>query len=205
MFTRSHYAYENNLKVTANSKKTSIALHGTTFYRGCKNAIWTTVDFSWSLHLCKQNLCLQHGTQSYFLLRFAVLNSALLSHTSLLIMSAKDNKSEVSSYYKKAKHEFLAGSHAIPSNKRHLNTFCHLCYCKCLHVRKNTRELIDSVFCALRMVCPGSAMSWNRQDRSRQSMQRAQSNWSIGTGLRQNTRTKYRFPSRYFLHSGRNE
>jgi len=39
----------------------------------------------------------------------------------------------------------------------------------------------DCVFYALCMVCPGSAVSWNRQDCIRQSMQRVQNAWSIGT------------------------
>jgi len=33
------------------------------------------------------------------------------------------------------------------------------------------RKVIDYVFCALCMVCPGSAVSWNRQDCNKQSMQ----------------------------------
>jgi len=33
---------------------------------------------------------------------------------------------------------------------------------------------VDYVFCALGMVCPGSAVGWNPQDRNRKSMQRVQ-------------------------------
>jgi len=33
---------------------------------------------------------------------------------------------------------------------------------------------VDYVFCALCMVCPGSAVSWNRQGCNRPSMQRVQ-------------------------------
>jgi len=36
--------------------------------------------------------------------------------------------------------------------------------------RTNVRG-IDDVFCALCMVCPGSALSWNRQDCNKQNMQ----------------------------------
>jgi len=39
------------------------------------------------------------------------------------------------------------------------------------------REVIDYVFCGLFMVCPGSAVSWNRQDCNRQSLQRGQLDW----------------------------
>jgi len=42
-------------------------------------------------------------------------------------MSAKDKKSEVFSYFKKVKCEFLARSHAFYSNKGLLNTSSHLC------------------------------------------------------------------------------
>jgi len=41
-------------------------------------------------------------------------------------MSAKDNKSEVSSCFKKAKGEFLAKSHAISSNNGLLYTSWYL-------------------------------------------------------------------------------
>jgi len=41
----------------------------------------------------------------------------------------------------------------------------------------------DHVFCALCMVCPGSAVSWNRQDCNRQSIQQVQNtvnwDWSV--------------------------
>jgi len=60
--------------------------------------------------------------------------------------------------------------------------------CACLI--EHVREVIDYVFCALCMVCPGSAVSWNRQDYNRQSMQRVQTTWSIGTGLCLNARTQ---------------
>jgi len=61
-----------------------------------------------------------------FIFSFAVqLNCALLCHiyhSSLLNMSAKDNKSEVFSHFKKVKGEFFVGSHTNSSNKRILNT-----------------------------------------------------------------------------------
>jgi len=52
------------------------------------------------------------------------------------------------------------------------------------------REVIDHVFCALCMVCPGRAVSWNGQDCNRQSMQRVQNTWSIGNGLCLNAQTQ---------------
>jgi len=52
------------------------------------------------------------------------------------------------------------------------------------------REAIDCVLCALCMVCPGSAVSWNRQDCNRQSMQRVQKTCSVGTGLCLNARAQ---------------
>jgi len=42
---------------------------------------------------------------------------------------------------------------------------------------------VDYVLYALCMVCPGSAVSWNRQDCNRHSMQRVQNTWSLGTSL----------------------
>jgi len=42
---------------------------------------------------------------------------------------------------------------------------------------------VEYVFCAVCMVFPGSAFSWNRQGCNRQSMQRIQNTWSTGTGL----------------------
>jgi len=53
--------------------------------------------------------------------------------------------------------------------------------CGCL--KEHMREVITYVFCALYIVFPGSAVSWNRQDCNRLSMQRVQNTWSIGTGL----------------------
>jgi len=52
------------------------------------------------------------------------------------------------------------------------------------------REVIDYVFCALGIVCQGRVFSGHSQDCNRQSMQRVQNTWSIGTGLRLNARTQ---------------
>jgi len=49
------------------------------------------------------------------------------------------------------------------------------------------------LFCALFMVCPGRAVSCNRHDCSRQSMQRMQNTWRIGTGLCLNARIEMQF------------
>jgi len=50
-------------------------------------------------------------------------------------------------------------------------------------------EVIDYMFCALCMVSPGSAVSWNHQDNNRPSMQRVKSTWSIKTGVCLKART----------------
>jgi len=60
----------------------------------------------------------------------------------------------------------------------------------CAHFKEHMREAIDYVFCALCMVCPGSAVSWHRQDCNRQSMPRVQNTRRIGTGLCLNVRTQ---------------
>jgi len=54
---------------------------------------------------------------------------------------------------------------------------------------KEHREVSDYVLYVLCMVCPGSAVSWNRQDCIRQGMHRVQ-NTSVGTGLCLNERTQ---------------
>jgi len=51
--------------------------------------------------------------------------------------------------------------------------------CACL----KEHMTVHHVFCALCMVYPVSAVSWNRQNYSRQSMQRVQNTWSIGISL----------------------
>ena len=54
----------------------------------------------------------------------------------------------------------------------------------CAYQKEHMKEVIDCVSFALCMVCPGcAAVSWNCQDRNRQSMQRVQNTWSIETGL----------------------
>ena len=59
------------------------------------------------------------------------------------------------------------------------------------------REVIDCVLRSLH-VYPGSAVSWNRQDCDRQSMQRVQNTWSIGTGLCLTVRTQMQFSKEPF-------
>jgi len=60
----------------------------------------------------------------------------------------------------------------------------------CAFLKEHIKELIDYVFCALCMVCAGSAVSWNREDCNRQSMQRVHNTWSVGAGLCLNSRTQ---------------
>jgi len=78
-----------------------------------------------------------------------VCSKIVLCHSSLVIMSAKNRKSELFSYFKNVKGEFLARTHAIYSNKGLLNSALLLCWCKCKHVRKNMREAIDCVLRSL--------------------------------------------------------
>jgi len=59
-----------------------------------------------------------------------------------------------------------------------------MCACLKEHMRG------DYVFCALCMVCLVSAVSWNCQYCNRQSIQRVQNTWSIGTGLCLNPRAQ---------------
>ena len=66
------------------------------------------------------------------------LNCGLLYDLSQIIMCAKDKKSDVFSYFKKAKGECLARSHTVSAVNGLLNTAWHLCSCKYVHVRKNT-------------------------------------------------------------------
>jgi len=53
--------------------------------------------------------------------------------------------------------------------------------CSCL--KEHMREVIGYVFCALCMVCLGSAVSWSSQDCNRQSRQRVANTWSTRAGL----------------------
>jgi len=65
-----------------------------------------------------------------FSVKLCLLNCALLCDLSLLIMSAKDKKSEVFSYcikVKKDKCEFHSRNHAISLKKGLSNTPPHLC------------------------------------------------------------------------------
>ena len=96
-------------------------------------------------------------------------------------MSAKDKNSEVFNCFKKVKGEFRAGSHTTSLNKGLLHTFAFVLMQMSACQKEHMREVIDYVFRALCMVCPGSAVSWNRQDCNRQSMQRVQNTWSVGT------------------------
>ena len=89
------------------------------------------------------------------------LNCVLLCHSSLLIISTKDKKTEVFSCFKKARGEFLARIHTISLNKQFLKTSC-----LCVHANVCTLERTDE-----------------RGNHKRQSMQWVQNTWSIGTGL----------------------
>jgi len=93
-------------------------------------------------------------------------------------MSANDKKSEVFSYFKEVKCEFIVRSHTISMNIGLLNTSSHLCQCKSVCVWKNKRVF----FCDLRSLhgFPGQAISWNHQGCNRHSMQRMQTLGHLG-------------------------
>jgi len=114
------------MKVINNWLRTSIALHSSTLSGGCKNQceqMWTFFE----IHLWKQSMFSARKPSVLFSPKLYRLNCALLCDSSLLIISAKDKKSEVFSHFKKVKCEFLARSHTISLNKGLLNTSSHLC------------------------------------------------------------------------------
>jgi len=76
---------------------------------------------------------------------------------------------------KKVIGEFLTRNNTISLKKgvsRHI--FAFVLMQMCADLKEHMRRVIDCVFCALCMVCQGSAFSRNRQDCNRQSMQRVQ-------------------------------
>jgi len=101
--------------------------------------------------------------------------------------SANDNKSDVFSYLKKIKCELLLEVILFLCTKG-FQTHFRICVNADVCVFERTHE--SRLFCALYMVCLGSAVRWNRQDCNRQSMQRVQNTWSIPTGLCLNARTQ---------------
>jgi len=75
-------------------------------------------------------------------------------------MSAKDGKSEFFSYLKKVKGELLTRNHTISLKKRaSRHIFAFVLMQMCAGLKEHMREVIDYVFCALCMVCQGSAVS----------------------------------------------
>jgi len=72
------------------------------------------------------------------------INFASLCDSSLLIMSAKDNKSDVFSSFKKARGEFLARSHTISFLQTKGLGFVLMQMCACQ--KEHMREVIDYVF-----------------------------------------------------------
>ena len=123
--------------------------------------------------------CFQHGNHhSYFLHKLCVLNCALPPIYHCLFWVQKIRNQKFSAIFKRSNVKF---SYYFFEQRafKHIFTFVLMQMCACLkeHMR------FDYVFCALCMVCPGSAVSWNRQGCSRQSIEWVQNNWSVGTGL----------------------
>jgi len=117
-------------------------------------------------------------------------------HCLLWVQKIKNQRS--SAIFKKSKVNFLLEVILFLWTKafKHIFAFVLMQMFACL--KEYMRELIDYVFCALCMVCPGSAVSWNRQDCNRQSMQQVENTWSIGTGLFLNARTQIKFSKQPF-------
>jgi len=131
------------------------------------------VDF-WGFVRWKQILCFQHDNQSYFLLIFAgwIVLYFAIHHCLLWVQKIRN---DIFSYFEKAKGEFLARSHAKSSKKR---LWTHLV----IFINANVFTLgLESCLCALCVVYLDRAVSWHSQDANRQSMQRVQNTWSIGT------------------------
>ena len=118
-------------------------------------------------------------------------------------MSAKDKKSEVFSYFKKVKCEFLARKVILFLWTKGFETHIRICVNANVCMLERTRG--SRLLCALYMLCPGSAVSWNRRHCNRQSMQRVQNTWSIGTGLCLMFGHKCSFPNSLFLILVRNK
>ena len=137
--------------------------------------MWTFEFF-----ICRQNLYFQHGNQFYFLLSFAGY-CALLCNSSSLFIRTKYKNQKFSDILIKSKVAFLLEVILFLSTNG-FQTHLGICANANVCVFERTHE---SRLCLLRscMVCPGSAVSWNRQDCDRQSIQRMQNTWSIGTGL----------------------
>ena len=143
------------------------------------------MDFSWSFHLWKKSV---FSTVTIRLIFSYVLYVKLCftCDSSLLILSAKIINQNFSAIFKKSKVNFFSYCFFEQRDFEHIFAFVLMQMCACLkeHMR------FDYVFCALCMVCPGSAVSWNRQGCSRQSIQWVQNTWSIGTGLLLNSLTQ---------------
>ena len=139
-------------------------------------------------------MCYLSSFASWIVLYFAIQNCLLRGK------DGKDKKSKIFSYFRKAKSGFLARSHTISSNKglSNAHTFALVSMQTCACLKEHMRDVIDHVFCTLCTVCPCSAVSWNHQHCNRQSMQRVQNAWPIGTGLCLNARTQMYFSKQPF-------
>jgi len=113
-------------------------------------------------------------------------------------LSAKDKKSDVLSLvsnqlsyriFEKSNMNFLLGVKLFIRTKcfqTHLRICVNANLCVCL----KEHMTVHCVFCALFMVCLGSAVSCNRQTATDKAFQRVQNSWSIGSSLCLNARTQ---------------
>ena len=141
------------------------------------------MDFSWSFHLWKKSV-FSTVTSSHaklcFTLRFI---------TPYYECKRKEIRS-VQLFWKSQMWIYCWDSYFLFEQRsfKHFLAFVFMQICACL----KEHMTVHCVFCAISMVYPGSAVSWNCQDCNRQSMQRVQ---MLGH--------KCSFPKSYFLDSGR--
>jgi len=151
------------------------------------------MDFSWSFHLWKKSVFSMVINSLIFSQAFRV-KLCFICDSSLLIMSAKDRNQKFSAIFEKSNVNILLCYFFEQRAFKHIFAFVLLQMCACLKEQMR----VNCVFCALCMVCPGSADSWNRQGCNRQSMQRVEDTWSIGTGLFLNAQTQMQFSKQPF-------
>jgi len=141
------------------------------------------VDFTWSFGLWKK-ICCRDGNQSprYIVLYFAI--------DQCLLWMQKIRNQKFSAVFKKSNVNLLLGVIRFIRTKG-FQTLLRVCVNANVCMFERTHA-VHCVFSALCMVYLGNAVSWNRQNCNRQSMQRVQ---MLGH--------KCSFPKSHFLDSGR--
>ena len=136
------------------------------------------MDFSW-IFICGKNLFSARQPSVLFSPKLCVLNCALLAiHHCLFGVQKIRNQKFLAIQMWKSNVNFISYYFFEQRAFKHIFAFVLMQMCVCL------KEHMRVDFCALDIVCLGSTVSWNRQGCNRQSMQRVQNTWLIGTGLR---------------------